>query len=479
MAERKSGRQEYILRVRYQNTLPPPPFEPKFLKLPDFSSKYTSATFMSTLVQEQQPTMEIDAELGMPLDLSRVPGVFEGDDSLLYAPEVPQQLDPRDKRLMKGVDGQTVVGAPTKDVSYLRRTQYISSELSLSTGKQQQRQREAAKRQRDHEAEQRRLELEPGRQLAAVDETFKAANAPLHTLVHPGKDKRHLKAITSYSVLPDTYFSALDFVNLKFTADPAPRGSAGERPTEVEPKLESALLVPNASDELGEFLTYFLPKETSAAEAICASNAAAADRRAAHSAGGEHLDEATDSALPQDMSFRFERDYDMTRNAVADDYAIVFTSTGIARYVQLESRMTMRSRRLTATPGKAAGRDGISKRREMYKVGLRAIGPEEREDLHMRQNRYGTPDQHRRYKEYMLELARAQQAAAEAAEEADEDKEPRATGASTVRALQDLADDNDDDDDDDDDLPSLDLNATSGGRAPTIGADGDDDMLDD
>ena len=476
MTDRKSSRREYLLRVRYQNTLPAPPFEPKFLKLPDFSSKYTSATFMSTLVQEQPPTMEIDPELGMPLDLSRVPGVFEGDDSLLYAPEVPQELDARDKRLLKGIDGASATGAPVKDVAYLRRTQYISSELSLSNSKQQQRHKDAAKRQRDHEAKQRQLELEPARQVAAVDATFAAANAPLDTLVHPNKEMRHLKAVASYSILPDPYFSSLPFRNLKFTADPAPRGSAGERPSDADVKLEAALLVPNRSEALGEFMTYFLPEERADADAFYASNAKTAARRAKRTSDQLDQDEEDqdeegdddDDGLPQDKPYKYVRDYDTTEHSVADDYAIVFSASGVARYVQLGSRMNMRSRRMP-TIG-LGGRGGASKKREVYKLGLRKPSAGERDAMRKRQNRFGTIEQNQQWRHYEREQATEKHDATEEADAQEVEDENIAVGPTAE--LSDLSDD---------DLPDLKsiVNKAQNGAVAGSGDDDNDDDGDD
>lgn len=497
MSERKSVRQDYILRVRYQNTLPPPPFEPKFVKLPDYSSKYTSATFMSTLVQEQPPTLEIDPELGMPLDLSRVPGVFEGDDSLLYAPEVPQELDPRDRRLLKSADGTPHGGAPLKDVAYLRRTQYISSELSLSNSKGQQRQKEAAARQRALAEEQRKRDLDPDRQVAAVDATFAAANTPLATLVHPARDKRHLKAVASYAVLPDAHFSPLDYVNIKFTTDPAPRGSAGERAADVDSKLATALVCPKIRDDGTEFISYFLADDAAQAEALLASNRAAGATAGATANTTGDQEQGEQKERPADVPFSLVRDYEGIKNAVADDYAIVLCSrkstgsgsgsgvagAGVARYVQLESRMTMRGQRVDG--GKksllnSGSGGGVAKKRELYKLTLRKLAPEEAAELTRRAGRYGTPEQIRQYKE--LEAQRlAEEAAAVAAEEAaaaaaeaeqdgDEEREGEGDGDVTAVPTAQASDD--------DELDSLD-GKDNGDAGRQADDDSDDDMLDD
>ena len=74
--------QDYIARIRYENALPPPPGAPKLLNIPAEGLKYyTSAAFSSRLARQQPLNIEADAELGMPIDLVGMPGIFDGDES--------------------------------------------------------------------------------------------------------------------------------------------------------------------------------------------------------------------------------------------------------------------------------------------------------------------------------------------------------------------------------------------------------------
>lgn len=74
--------QDYIARIRYSNALPPPPGPPKLLEIPtDGLARYTSAGFASRMAREQPINIEVDAELGMPIDLVGMPGIFDGDES--------------------------------------------------------------------------------------------------------------------------------------------------------------------------------------------------------------------------------------------------------------------------------------------------------------------------------------------------------------------------------------------------------------
>jgi hypothetical protein len=76
--------QDYIARIRYSNVLPPPPNPPKLLEIPNTglaSGQYTTPGYASRLARDQPLNIEADAELGMPLDLVGMPGIFDGDES--------------------------------------------------------------------------------------------------------------------------------------------------------------------------------------------------------------------------------------------------------------------------------------------------------------------------------------------------------------------------------------------------------------
>ncbi|KZF22715.1 Paf1-domain-containing protein [Xylona heveae TC161] len=127
----KAYHQDYIARIRYSNTLPPPPNPPKLLELPNTglaNGHYTAAGFATRLSREQPLNIEADAELGMPIDLVGMPGVFDGDESAIQPSSHPPPLHPHDRALLRPL---ATLGKPTSltsGVSFLRRTEYISSE---------------------------------------------------------------------------------------------------------------------------------------------------------------------------------------------------------------------------------------------------------------------------------------------------------------------------------------------------------------
>ncbi|KAI4096777.1 MAG: hypothetical protein LQ348_000527 [Seirophora lacunosa] len=123
--------QDYICRIRYENSLPPPPGSVKLLDIPiDGLDYYASPGFASRLHRSQPINIEADAELGMPIDLVGMPGVFDGDESSIQAPLIPPPVHSRDKNLLRPL---SELGKPKYQpggISFLRRTEYISSDAA-------------------------------------------------------------------------------------------------------------------------------------------------------------------------------------------------------------------------------------------------------------------------------------------------------------------------------------------------------------
>ncbi|KAI9885336.1 MAG: hypothetical protein M1823_002881 [Watsoniomyces obsoletus] len=109
--------QEYIARVRYSNALPPPDMPPKLLEIPNpGSSRWLHPNFLNEMIRKLEPNMEADAELGVAIDLIGVPGVFNGDESVMNLPEVSPEPHPDDVALLQAfeqMDGEDDEDAPT------------------------------------------------------------------------------------------------------------------------------------------------------------------------------------------------------------------------------------------------------------------------------------------------------------------------------------------------------------------------------
>ncbi|KAK4542549.1 hypothetical protein LTR36_006597 [Oleoguttula mirabilis] len=150
-----SQRQDYIARIRYSNALPPPPNPPKLLDIPGTGlagGQYTSAGYASRLAREQPLNIEADAELGMPIDLVGIPGIFDGDERAISARPGPHTIHPTDKQLLKPLSALGKANATGGAVSFLRRTEYTASQtpqhFANSTSKDLNRLRNDPKRRK-------------------------------------------------------------------------------------------------------------------------------------------------------------------------------------------------------------------------------------------------------------------------------------------------------------------------------------------
>lgn len=319
---RRTARQDYILRVRYQNTLPAPPFDPVLLKLPTSIDSFKEPSFLNDLIHEQPPKMEIDSELGMPLDLSIVPGIFEGDYTAMFPEADVIELDPKDKILTRSITDNTT-GKLTGDVAFLRRTQYISSEIALTTKMKAQESSKQAQLKASV-----KVELDPEEQLKAIETTFEAMKSSISSLSHP--TKRDLRPVCSWDVVPDLEHAEQQYVHAKFPSNPAPRSKSNAVSEDEDTRLEVACLVPRIVDETNttvdnDYIAYFLP-DAQSAEEIIKSN---------HQPDPSHH-------VPQ--QYKFVREYDAKKEDGGSEWAISLRD-GKAFYVELGGRMNMRGRR--------------------------------------------------------------------------------------------------------------------------------------
>ncbi|RAH74560.1 uncharacterized protein BO66DRAFT_364850 [Aspergillus aculeatinus CBS 121060] len=122
--------QEYIASLRYRNDLPPPDMPPKFMEIPhEGLQRFLTPGFTANLARREEPNIDVDAEGGMPLDLVGIPGLHLGDESAIMAPENPEPLDPADLALLMTPEQLKNPAPKNTNVSFLRRTQYISAGL--------------------------------------------------------------------------------------------------------------------------------------------------------------------------------------------------------------------------------------------------------------------------------------------------------------------------------------------------------------
>ncbi|KAI0180500.1 RNA polymerase II-associated [Hypoxylon sp. FL1284] len=234
--EHRSVHQDFIARIRYSNALPPPPNPPKLLDIPNTglaSGQYTAPGFASRLAREQPLNIEADAELGMPLDLVGMPGIFDGDESSIQASAQPPPIHPHDRALLKAPGSLANPKLGEANVSFLRRTEYISSVPTKTR-------HDSGPLRSTNSAPKRPLKRpspepdidSPVHIKKKINQGFAiaAANLKDRTKVkHP--TKRDVKLVDAYPFVPDldAFPDSGAYVTFKFTNNPLPPSRTYDR----------------------------------------------------------------------------------------------------------------------------------------------------------------------------------------------------------------------------------------------------------
>jgi len=272
--------QDYIARIRYSNALPPPPNPPKLLDIPGTGlagGQYTSAGYASRLAREQPLNIEADAELGMPIDLIGIPGVFDGDDrgggswaqgTTVHADggtaisiRPTTKIHPADKELLKPLSAFGKASATGGAVSFLRRTEYTASQapqhFANSTSKDLHRLRSDAKRRKTETVNRDDpiniiRHIVKGFDIAYPEDAYKGDDSTVNIRgaaitdaeaqawarpKHPTKPDLHL--LDAYPVLPDLDALPSDWSYLVFKFQNNPLSV-----DYYDPRLDSAILRP-------------------------------------------------------------------------------------------------------------------------------------------------------------------------------------------------------------------------------------------
>ncbi|KAI5950503.1 hypothetical protein CANMA_005163 [Candida margitis] len=218
----KPVRQDYIAKIRYANSLPPPPLNPKFIEYnttTPISSKTEGEQLLSSLFRKENfhnLLERIDDQSGLELNLINNVGFLDhGDQSSIgQLKNKPVALHQKDRALLRHV-GIGQIKRTDQDVSFLRRTEYIADQSLLksaaaSTHTEENKVNEKLKNNEEHS-------LDADHQLEAVEESFSTADDSLNNLSnlkHPRK--RHVKAVDAWPLLPDTSMMDNVFMNLRF-----------------------------------------------------------------------------------------------------------------------------------------------------------------------------------------------------------------------------------------------------------------------
>ncbi|KAG8950175.1 hypothetical protein FRC03_012955 [Tulasnella sp. 419] len=247
---------DLLVKVRYTNPLPPPPFPPKLLNIPTDPKRYAKTEFTQQLSNDTPLPMVVDAELGMPLDLSHWDELWNGstgDSALNPSYKDAPPTDPRDLFMLEGFVGTSAGGSNSGiNVSWLRKTEYISRDPGIRHGGPQE-----IKAPIDVP-----IDVSRASQLRSIEDSFPSSteeNIDLSTLRHP--TKKDVTAVETFEVLPDSDLWANSYDIFRFAERPGERSL--DRP---DPRLDCAIFRPMMA-EGDHFLAYYLTKDDEDTEA--------------------------------------------------------------------------------------------------------------------------------------------------------------------------------------------------------------------
>ncbi|KAL7422784.1 hypothetical protein Q5752_002079 [Cryptotrichosporon argae] len=254
MSRKTGGRQDLLVRVRFQNPIPQPPFPPKLFTVPTDIHRLGEPSYLDQLASNAPLPMLVDSEMGMPLDLNAYEGVWDGNDASLNPTLDPAKVtNPIDIALLAPLKARDADGAAkvkAEEVSWMRNSSYI------------QRKTTAARRKELADAERAEIvDASEAAQVAAIDKSFSdVRDQKVEDIRHPDAKRKHLRVVDTYDILPDDEAFANLYCIFRFPERPSTATTLNMTGTVSDQRLKTALLQSTATDDPDHAtFEFFLP----------------------------------------------------------------------------------------------------------------------------------------------------------------------------------------------------------------------------
>ncbi|XP_044518640.1 RNA polymerase II-associated factor 1 homolog [Gracilinanus agilis] len=236
-----------VCRVKYCNTLPDIPFDPKFITYPFDQNRFVQYKATS-LEKQHKHDLLTEPDLGVTIDLIN-PDTYRIDPNVL--------LDPADEKLL-----EEEIQAPTsskrsqqhaKVVPWMRKTEYISTEFNrygVSNEKPEVKIGVSVKQQFTEEE----IYKDRDSQITAIEKTFEDAQKSISQ--HYSKPR--VTPVEVMPVFPDFKMWINPCAQVIFDSDPAPKDTSGSAALEM---MSQAMIRGMMDEEGNQFVAYFLPVE--------------------------------------------------------------------------------------------------------------------------------------------------------------------------------------------------------------------------
>ncbi|XP_067831256.1 RNA polymerase II-associated factor 1 homolog [Heptranchias perlo] len=336
-----------VCRVKYCNSLPDIPFDPKFVTYPFDPNRFVQYKATS-LEKQHKHELLTEPDLGVVIDLIN-PDTYRIDNNVI--------LDIADEKLL-----EEEIQAPSsskrsqqhaKVVPWMRKTEYISTEFNrygISNEKPEVKIGVSVKQQFTEEE----IYKDRDSQIAAIEKTFEDANKE----VTQHYSKPRVIPVEVMPVFPDFKMWINPCAQVIFDSDPAPKEIAGPGAVEM---MSQAMIRGMMDEEGNQFVAYFLPNEDTTRK-----------RKRDNEEGIDYM--------PEDVyEYKISREYNWNvKNKASkgyeENYFFIFRDGDGVYYNELETRVRLSKRRAKGGHGVQSNTNAmlVVKHRDMNEKELEA-----------------------------------------------------------------------------------------------------------
>ncbi|KAL3318123.1 Procollagen-lysine,2-oxoglutarate 5-dioxygenase 2 [Cichlidogyrus casuarinus] len=313
----KTLRPETLLcRAKYRNVLPEIPLDPKFRIIPLDYSRFVG--YVSTSLERNykhdllvEPDVGVEVDLIDPLAFVRDPNAkLHPEDEALLEDELPVGITQRKSR-------------HNQSVSWLRKTEYISTEVYTKYSKSERIESKLGFNLKRQQADEN-IYRDRQSQIVAIEKTFEASKKP----ITKHYSKQGVTPVEVFPVLPDFRLWKYPCAQVIFDDNPARKNLT---PAEQREEVTQAM-IRGMVDETGDhFVAYFLPTDQTKQQ--------------------RRIDSQKNLDYSPDVNYEYElcREYNWnvknkTMTNFEENYFFVFRKDGVF-YNELETRVRLSKRR--------------------------------------------------------------------------------------------------------------------------------------
>ncbi|XP_063794027.1 RNA polymerase II-associated factor 1 homolog [Pseudophryne corroboree] len=334
-----------VCRVKYCNSLPDIPFDPKFITYPFDQNRFVQYKATS-LEKQHKHDLLTEPDLGVTIDLIN-PDTYRIDTNVL--------LDPADEKLL-----EEEIQAPSSSkrsqqharvVPWMRKTEYISTEFNrygVSNEKPEVKIGVSVKQQFTEED----IYKDRDSQIAAIEKTFEDAQKPITQ--HYSKPR--VTPVEVMPAFPDFKMWINPCAQVIFDSDPAPKEATGSAALDM---MSQAMIRGMMDEEGNQFVAYFLPGEDTMRK-----------RK-------RDQDEGLDYMAEDIYDYKIAREYNWNvKNKASkgyeENYFFIFREGDGVYYNELETRVRLSKRRVKAGVQSGTNAVLVVKHRDMNEKELEA-----------------------------------------------------------------------------------------------------------